>query len=139
MIGGIGDRERSCARAREWASQRVDGELSELERLLLRRHLGRCAECRAFAEAITATVEAIRSTPLEEPSRPLAPEPVTFRPRRTARRRRLAVAFVLVAVSATLGGLLGGLVGGDERRQPVTTIVELPEVPSTETAPTGNV
>jgi predicted anti-sigma-YlaC factor YlaD len=138
MIGSPTDRGRSCARAREWASQRLDGELSELERLLLRRHLGRCAGCRAFAEGIESTARAIRSTPVEEPSRPLSPEPIPIRPRRRARRRRLAVAFALVVVSGTLGGLLGGLLGGGDGPRPVTTIVELPP-PPTETAPTGNV
>ncbi|MFN8187928.1 MAG: zf-HC2 domain-containing protein [Gaiellales bacterium] len=138
MIGSPGDRERSCARAREWASQRLDGELSELERLLLRRHLGRCTDCRAFAEGIESSAQAIRSLPVEAPSRPLSPEPVPIRPRHRARRRRLAVAVALVVVSGTLGGLLGGLLGSGDSPRPVTTIVELPP-PPTATAPTGNV
>lgn len=138
MIGSEGDRDRGCARAREWCSQRLDGELSELERLLLRRHLGRCSDCRAFADRIVATTTALRSAPLEAPSRPLAPTPVSvgLRPRA---RRRLALAFALVALFAALGGVLGTKLADEERARPVTTIVELPPPPLTETAPTGDV
>ena len=42
-----------CARARFWASLRVDGELSELEGALLDAHLGRCADCSAYAAGVT--------------------------------------------------------------------------------------
>ena len=44
-----------CARARFWASLRVDGELSELEGALLDAHLGRCADCSAYAAGVTGT------------------------------------------------------------------------------------
>lgn len=139
MIGVNRDRERGCARAREWASQRLDGELSELERLLLRRHLTRCADCRVFVQSIEGAVAAIRAAPDEEPSRPLASAPDASRRRPARRRRQLVVAFALVAVSAAIGGVVGGLVsrGGEER--PVITIVEVEPPPVTETGPTGNV
>ena len=37
-----------CDRAREWASLRLDDELSPLEEELLVRHLETCDDCRAF-------------------------------------------------------------------------------------------
>ncbi len=139
MIGVNRDKERGCARAQEWASERLDGELSELERLLLRRHLARCVECRMFVQSIEGAAAAIRAAPEEEPSRPLAPAPATPRRRPVRRRRQLAVVFALVAVSAAIGGVVGGLVsrGGEER--PVVTIVEVEPPPVTETGPSGNV
>lgn len=109
MAGQALDR---CIRAREWASLRVDGELSELERLLLRRHLARCESCRTFAESLHTTALILRATPVQGPSRPLAPEPPPERPVRRY-RRRLALAFALLAVAAGAGGLVGGLVGGE--------------------------
>jgi predicted anti-sigma-YlaC factor YlaD len=100
-----------CARAREWASLRADGELSELERLLLRRHLSRCDGCRTFAERLTTTTQLLRTAPVERPSRALVPEV------RPARRRKLgfrvALAGALVVVAAATGGVLGSIVGGD--------------------------
>jgi predicted anti-sigma-YlaC factor YlaD len=108
MGGNAHDR---CNRAREWASLRADGELSELERLLLRRHLGRCESCRSFAESLTATVTVLRTAPVERPSRSLAPETAARRPVRRF-RRRVALGFALLAVAVGAGGLIGGLVGG---------------------------
>jgi predicted anti-sigma-YlaC factor YlaD len=115
MGGELQDR---CARAREWVSLRADGELSELERLLLRRHLGRCDGCRAFAESIGSTTAILRATALEAPSRSLAPDlPAARAPR--AGRRRLALATALVCLGALAGGLVGGLVvGGGEAPSP---------------------
>jgi predicted anti-sigma-YlaC factor YlaD len=139
MVANGRERDR-CRQAREWASLRLDGELSELERLLLRRHLGRCAECRAFAEAAEAVTRAIRQAPAEEPSRRLAPEARAGEPRHS-RRRRLVAAGVLVAASAAAGAVIGGFVASDGRTPPQapTQIVQLPEPPTTSTTPTGNV
>lgn len=62
----------ACRRGREWISLRLDGELSELERALLRAHLLRCAGCRTFAHDIEAATAALRAAPLERLSRPVA-------------------------------------------------------------------
>jgi predicted anti-sigma-YlaC factor YlaD len=97
---------RSCARAREWVSLRADGELSEIERLLLRRHLARCEGCRAFAGAVTAATGAIRSTPLERPSRALEPDQPRVRERRRRVRYRLAAVGAVVAIGAGVGGVV---------------------------------
>ena len=72
MAGDPLERDRSCRRAREWVSLRLDGELSELERLLLRRHLARCEGCRTTAEHVERTATLMRSAPLEHPSRGVA-------------------------------------------------------------------
>jgi predicted anti-sigma-YlaC factor YlaD len=110
MVGVLRDRERGCGRAREWISLRVDGELSELERLLLRRHLGRCTECREFAEGVRAATLLIRTTPVARPSRSLGPDPV---PVRAPRRFRLAAAAGLAALAAGVGVGVGVLIGSD--------------------------
>ena len=59
-----------CERAREWGSLRLDGELSEFERVLLDAHLGRCASCADYVReigAITATIRAAELQPLSQP------------------------------------------------------------------------
>ena len=97
------DSGNRCARGREWVSQRLDGELSELERVLLAAHLRRCGLCRAFAADVRAFTVELRSYPLEQPSRVLAP---AFPPRRR-RIPRLSpvVAFAGMAVAAVVIGI----------------------------------
>ena len=92
-----------CARARFWASLRVDGELSELEGALLDAHLSGCADCRAVVVGFAAATERLRAAPLAQPS------PVAVSLRR-APRRFLATAAVAVVVLA--GVIAGGLVRG---------------------------
>lgn len=90
-----------CSRARFWASLRVDGELSELEGALLDAHLGRCADCRAYAEGVTGTTAALRSAPLE-----LATPIVVAAPARPGRIVAGLVAATLVVLAAIVGGLV---------------------------------
>jgi ferric-dicitrate binding protein FerR (iron transport regulator) len=143
MAGVPRDRDRGCRRAREWVSLRLDGELSELERLLLRRHLGRCPECRAVADGFEAATRLIRATPRDRPALSFQPAPAAARPQR---RVRLAAVAGLAALAAGVGVGIGVLIGssGDA---PVPTapgptqIVELPpglQPPSTN-PPTVNV
>lgn len=101
-----------CARAREWASLRADGELSELERLLLRRHVSRCEPCRTFAERLTATTQLLRAAPIERPSRALVSEVRPVRRRRLG--LRVALAGALVVIAAATGGVVGSIVGGGD-------------------------
>lgn len=120
-----------CERAREWASQRVDGELSELERLLLRRHLGRCSECRAFAESVVTISTTLRDAEQLVPARRIL---VTAPPRPERRRPRLRVAFAvgLIALAAGLGAFAGLIVsGGDGGESPTgpPDRAELPQPP----------
>jgi hypothetical protein len=90
-----------CARARFWASLRVDGELSELECALLDAHLGRCADCRAYEAGISGATAALRSAPLV----PVAPIAIEA-PARPAR----ILAGLLAATLIVLAGVVGGLV-----------------------------
>jgi anti-sigma factor RsiW len=60
-----------CDRVRSQVSLRFDGELSQLESLMLERHLVRCAECRAFEAGAVAVTEMLRAAPLEVPSQPI--------------------------------------------------------------------
>jgi anti-sigma factor RsiW len=61
-----------CERAREWASLRLDGELSELERALLDAHTRNCDACAEYVDEIGAFTVAIRSAELEQLPRPVA-------------------------------------------------------------------
>ena len=103
------DPDRSCARAREWASLRLDGELSELERLFLGRHLARCAECAAFADSLSTFTTKIRETPPELPSRSLRPARAPRAPLRDRFVFRMRV--VAVAALVVVAGVVGVAVG----------------------------
>jgi predicted anti-sigma-YlaC factor YlaD len=67
----FGPRNRACDRAREAASLRLDGELSQLEGALLDRHLARCPECAAFAADTAAFTHALRRAEPVAPETPL--------------------------------------------------------------------
>jgi hypothetical protein len=95
--------ESHCDRARQWSSLRVDGELSELEDVLLEQHLGGCADCCSFEADLHSAAQVLRTSPVEAPA-------FAFRmPARAAVRfpasRRLAVAGLAVALA--LGSLVG--------------------------------
>jgi putative zinc finger protein len=99
----LSPRNGRCERARQWASLRIDGELSELEDALLEKHLEGCASCSAFAIRLAATTEAVRAAPQEQPKieyprfeRPVIRLPVG---------RRLAI--VAIAAAAALGAFVG--------------------------------
>src|SRR5438067_1578761 len=94
-----------CSRARFWASLRLDGELSEIERALLDAHLAGCAPCRAFAGSAAAASRALRAAPHEVP----APVRVQ-RPRTSRGPLALAAAAAVVAAAVVVGGLLRGAV-----------------------------
>jgi|SRR5581483_6199104 len=93
-------RPEQCDRAREYASRRLDGELGELERHLLRAHLSRCPECREFEGAISAQTRWLRSQKLERLVRRV--EVPRRRVRVTTVRNRIAVAaaFALALVGS---------------------------------------
>ena len=103
-----------CERAREWASLRADGELSELESALLPAHLGRCAPSRSFSEGAEEVAAAMRAARLERP----APLALVLPRRRPAALRALqAVAATALIVGA---GAAAALVGVDRSAQPQT-------------------
>jgi predicted anti-sigma-YlaC factor YlaD len=102
--------DTDCMRAREGASARLDGELGQLDQARLEGHLAVCAECRAFAESISAAAGELRATPLEA-----APAGL-FVPRRrhTIHRSRFvsaAAAILVVAAAAGSSFLLGQQIG----------------------------
>ena len=92
-----------CARARFWASLRIDGELSELEGALLDAHLARCAECSALAEGFSSSTALLRSAPLERVA-PVATD--------LPRSPRRVLALIAVAAVLVLGVITGGVVRG---------------------------
>src|SRR3989442_1856518 len=92
-----------CARARFWASLRVDGELSELEGALLDAHLQRCPDCAEFAHGAAVSATWLRSARLERP------EPITIAIPRTHRR---AAAGVVAAAALLATALVAGFVHG---------------------------
>jgi anti-sigma factor RsiW len=92
-----------CARARFWASLRIDGELSELEGALLDAHLARCADCNALAEGFSASTATLRSAPLAR----VAPIAIDL-----PRSPRRLVGLIAVAAVLVLGVITGGVVRG---------------------------
>jgi anti-sigma factor RsiW len=89
-------RRHWCERAREWASLRVDGELSEFETRLLDRHLARCPDCAAFAADVTGYATLVRGAPLA----PFRTSLTLPRRRRVSLRPRPLAAAALVAAAA---------------------------------------
>jgi predicted anti-sigma-YlaC factor YlaD len=93
-----------CMRAREAASVRLDGELSELDALRLDAHLRRCAACREFADHATAVTAELRAAPLQRPAA------LRFEPsRRHARALRMHAATAAAAAVVIAGSLLVGV------------------------------
>lgn len=93
-----------CERARQWASLRLDGELSSFEEALLDAHLDGCHDCREFAGDVSAISAELRSAPPE-----LLTQPVVLPSRRPAFLRPLRVSAAAAAVVAVAG--MAALVG----------------------------
>ncbi len=87
-----------CARASEWVSLRLDGQLSEFEELLLEAHIERCPDCKAYAANVTGLTTALRATPLEQPS-------VSFEAPRRTRARTVGLRAVSAAAAVAVVGL----------------------------------
>jgi anti-sigma factor RsiW len=99
---------RQCETAREWASLRLDGELSELEEAMLRRHVACCPDCGAFAEAAESFTARLRSASLETLASVFDAVPQS-----TGRRRFVGVGAVAAALAASAAVLFApGLAGG---------------------------
>jgi predicted anti-sigma-YlaC factor YlaD len=98
-----------CVQARESASARLDGELPELDDVRLAAHLRGCADCRAFAEDLTALAAELRAARLELPDRPV------LLPRRrrvpAIRMQSAAAAVALVAAAVGSSFVLGRALG----------------------------
>jgi anti-sigma factor RsiW len=99
-------RPQICERAREWASLRLDGELSELERALLDAHTRRCGACAHYVEEIGAITASIRSAELEQPRPVILPLRRSFAWATRALQAGAAAAAVL-AITAGLSLQVG--------------------------------
>ena len=99
-----------CDRAHEWVSLRLDGELSQLESVMLDAHLERCDACRTFAIEVKAFTERVREAELEPVPAPVAvprSRDVAFRAARVT-----AVAAVML-VAAGLGSVFAPTIDRD--------------------------
>jgi predicted anti-sigma-YlaC factor YlaD len=92
-----------CMSAREAASARLDGEVSELDTARLDAHLFACPACRAYASAIAGVAAELRAAPLERPSVELDVAPPGITPLR--RRMPVAAAGAAVALVAAVTGI----------------------------------
>lgn len=90
---------KQCERARECASLRLDGELSEFEQALLVAHLVRCEPCRSFAHELESVTDHMRATPLDRLDQPVA---LPSR-RRLLTRRPVEIAAAAALMLTTLG------------------------------------
>ena len=88
-----------CERVRGQISVGLDGELSQLERVMIASHVERCASCRAYELEVSAFTCALRELPLEPLARPV----VIHRRRRFAGTRLQVVAAAAVAAAALIG------------------------------------
>lgn len=97
---------RNCERAREWASLRLDGELSEFERALLDAHLSRCAGCSAYTETVEEATRAIRESSLVSLRAPVS-LPARRRVALPLRVYQVAGATAVMVAAVGFGALLG--------------------------------
>jgi Putative zinc-finger len=92
-----------CDRVRSQVSLELDGELSELERMMVARHLDRCTDCRAFRDGAVETTNEIRTAPFERFERRVA-LPRQHRGRLLAARE---IAFRATGMAAGIALVLG--------------------------------
>jgi anti-sigma factor RsiW len=100
-----------------WVSLALDGELSEIERVSLRAHVGRCAACAAFEGDMGALTMELRGAPLVSLATADAgglAAPVTLPRRRSTAVRvlQISAAAAAVVLAAGLGSLAGSLSSG---------------------------
>ena len=97
----------ACERARAWASQELDDDLSALELAALGAHLAGCPDCDAFARGVRAMTGELRAAPL------LVPERAVELPRRERPGRLvLGSAAAAVAAAVLVGAFVGSLTRG---------------------------
>jgi anti-sigma factor RsiW len=61
-MGGDDD----CREVRDLSSDYIDDELDSASRDRVRKHIGRCGPCNAFVNTLRATVNILRSTPIND-------------------------------------------------------------------------
>jgi anti-sigma factor RsiW len=108
-----------CVQAREDASTRLDGELSELGTARLELHLRDCLECSAYTAEIETIAARLRAAMLERPaSRIVLPQR-----RRLPLHAAVAAVAVVAAVAASSIAIAQGLGSGSK---PAATIASSP-------------
>lgn len=105
-----------CVRAREWACQQLDGELSDFEGVLLEAHVARCVGCREFSRGIAAITDHVRETSPETPA-----VLFTLPPRRRLLRNDALIAAVAVVAVSTTGFATVFTLGDLSHGLPATT------------------
>lgn len=133
-MGRFPANEANCGRARSWVSHEIDGELSQVERVLLAAHLRRCSECARFAEDVRSFTHLVRAAPLERPERTF--EIPVRRPARLRVMGRIAIATALVALAGGLGVLAGSNEGEPSSQTPTevgdVALLAVPKSPDRE-------
>lgn len=90
--------QRRCERVREYASLKLDGELSQFEAALLAAHVDQCPACREFEARLNAATNVLREAPVARLERPVVlPSQRNLIPFRRV-QAGLAVAVVVVAI-----------------------------------------
>lgn len=120
---GFSNFATNCERAREWSSLRLDGELPQLQRAMLRKHLAACSGCMAFDSDLAGATVALRTAPLELLERPVAI------PRRRRSALRIAPALAAAAAVVFVFGL-GPLVQPHLFRNPASNASSVPRAPA---------
>jgi anti-sigma factor RsiW len=106
-------RPNTCERTAQWISLDLDGELSQLERVALARHLSGCTRCREVSNEFDAFTRMLREAPLIQLEREVAHAAPRRARARIVRRAGLSLAFAGLAAAAVLGGfMLTGPSGG---------------------------
>jgi anti-sigma factor RsiW len=96
-------RTSACERAAQWISLDLDGELSQLERAALGRHLDGCARCRELSSDVREFTTLMREAPLVELGRPVELPPARRARARTAKRVAASLAFAALTAVAVAG------------------------------------
>src|SRR3982750_544252 len=97
-----------CERVCEWASLRLDDQLSDFEEVLLEAHLARCAGCRDFAASVLGLTQALRAAELEQPAFAFDPPRCTRGATYALRAVSAAAAIAVVGVSGLVSLQLSG-------------------------------
>jgi predicted anti-sigma-YlaC factor YlaD len=90
----------------QWISLDLDGELSQLERVALERHLAGCIRCRAVSNEVGAFTRMLREAPLLQLEHEIAVAAPRRAKVRAARRAAASLAFASVTVAALIGAFV---------------------------------
>lgn len=109
-MAGAPARSHHCEAARQAVSLKLDGELSQLQSVLLAVHVRRCADCRVFEAELASLAGALRAAPLEPLEHPIV------LPRRRSLVSRASLLTSAAAAAAVLAAV--GLSGAVESIRP---------------------